>query len=90
MNIVVQIFKFSKVMKEFQFFICLIVTLVINFNEILCKSVKDSVVDSPVVCFNDGCVRGRTFDGYRKPFEGFLGIPYAKPPVGDLRLRVSI
>lgn len=43
----------------------------------------------PVVCFGMGCVRGKSFKGYNKEFEGFLGIPFAAPPVGELRLRVS-
>lgn len=43
----------------------------------------------PMVCFEKRCVRGKTFKGNVKEFEGFLGIPYAKPPVGELRLKVS-
>lgn len=43
----------------------------------------------PVVCIEKGCVRGVNFKGNLKEFEGFLGIPFAKPPVGELRLKVS-
>lgn len=43
----------------------------------------------PVVCLENGCVRGKSFKGNEKEFEGFLGIPYAKPPVDELRLKVS-
>lgn len=43
----------------------------------------------PVVCMEKGCVRGKSFKGNIKEFEGFLGIRYAKPPVGELRLKVS-
>lgn len=44
----------------------------------------------PVVCIAErGCVRGKAFKGNLKEFEGFLGIPYAKPPVNELRLKVS-
>lgn len=68
----------------------LLLILVVNLEQFYCENVKDLIEDSPVVCFNDGCVRGRTFTGYKKPFEGFLGIPYAKPPIGELRLRVSL
>lgn len=43
----------------------------------------------PVVCLDRGCVRGKSFKGNLKEFEGFLGIPYAKPPINELRLKVS-
>lgn len=46
-------------------------------------------VEDPVVCIENGCVRGKSFKGNQKEFEGFLGIPFAEPPVGDLRLKVS-
>lgn len=45
--------------------------------------------DDPIVCVERGCVRGKNFKGNLKEFEGFLGIPYAKPPVDELRLKVS-
>lgn len=44
----------------------------------------------PVVCYEKGCVRGKLLKGSNKEFEGFLGIPYAKPPVEELRLKVSL
>ena len=50
--------------------------------------IKGDDVD-PVVCFDKGCVRGRSFKGNLKEFEGFLGIPYAQPPINELRLKVS-
>lgn len=44
----------------------------------------------PKVEYKNGWVVGRTFKTTNsKEFEGFLGIPFAKPPIGDLRLRVS-
>lgn len=43
----------------------------------------------PVVCIENGCVKGKNFKGNLKEFEGFLGIPYAEPPVNELRLKVS-
>ncbi|XP_053687329.1 juvenile hormone esterase-like [Sabethes cyaneus] len=39
-----------------------------------------------VVCIADGCLRGMTMEGWLEgPFEAFIGIPYAKPPIGKLR-----
>ncbi|CAO1420886.1 unnamed protein product [Diamesa serratosioi] len=38
---------------------------------------------NPVVCFESGCVKGDSIDNY----DVFFGIPYAKPPINDLRLR---
>lgn len=45
--------------------------------------------DHPVVCYGGNCVRGKMMKGNLKAFEGFYGIPFAKPPVGELRLKVS-
>lgn len=43
----------------------------------------------PVVCYGENCVKGIRMKGNLKEFEGFYGIPFAKPPIGELRLRVS-
>lgn len=47
---------------------------------------------TPKVCTKyAGCMVGKLFQGYRiDNFEGFVGIPYALPPVGELRFSVSI
>ncbi|XP_053674414.1 juvenile hormone esterase-like [Anopheles nili] len=42
--------------------------------------------DAPRVCIEDGCMRGswmRSFLGNR--YQAFVGVPFAKPPVGPLR-----
>ncbi|XP_030380518.1 cholinesterase 1 [Scaptodrosophila lebanonensis] len=41
------------------------------------------------ICLTDGsCLRGTLMPGYQKgEFEAFMGIPYAQPPIGDLRFR---
>lgn len=46
--------------------------------------------DSPFVKIHQGEVKGRyltTRDG--RTISGFFGIPYAAPPVGELRFKVS-
>nr|AID61351.1 esterase [Calliphora stygia] len=45
--------------------------------------------DDLKVCLNNlGCLLGSEMPGYSGAnFEAFLGVPYAKPPTGDLRFR---
>lgn len=44
----------------------------------------------PIVCTRNGCVEGVAQPGYQiNEYEAFFGIPYAEPPVGDLRFAVS-
>ena len=44
----------------------------------------------PRVCIENGCIRGKKMKGYQtENFDAFFGIPYAEPPVGNLRFRVS-
>lgn len=44
-----------------------------------------------IVCGSSlGCLKGVYMPGYQiKRFEAYLGIPYALPPVGELRFSVS-
>jgi len=54
--------------------------------------INGEIVDSkaPIVETSNGWIVGKTFKTSNfKEFDGFLGIPFAKPPVGNLRLRVS-
>ncbi|KAH8258410.1 hypothetical protein KR038_011181 [Drosophila bunnanda] len=48
-----------------------------------------AAADSLDVCLKDlGCLRGTLMPGYQtKEFEAFMGIPFAQPPVGALRLK---
>lgn len=44
----------------------------------------------PIVCISDGCIEGRAMNGYLiDEYQAFFNIPYAEPPVGDLRFAVS-
>lgn len=45
----------------------------------------DTIVET-----GNGKLRGIIKENFKgEKFHGFLGIPYAKPPVGDLRFKVS-
>ncbi|KAK8723242.1 hypothetical protein OTU49_011930 [Cherax quadricarinatus] len=45
--------------------------------------------ERPVVATQDGRIAGfKEFSTEGKPFYSFQSIPFAKPPIGDLRLRV--
>lgn len=62
---------------------------------LLCVAVSRSEipnVSDPIVYTQSGIVRGRQrltlFN--RKPYNSFEGIPYAKPPIGELRFKVCI
>lgn len=42
---------------------------------------------SPTVCIADGCIQGKSV--IDESYEAFLGIPFAEPPLGNLRFSVS-
>lgn len=48
---------------------------------------KDTMVD-PVVRVEEGELKGKVETDGEKTFYSFMGIPYAKPPLGDLRFKV--
>lgn len=46
---------------------------------------------SPEVCARSGCVTGLSVEGgVGKPYEAFLGLPYARPPTKRYRWQVKI
>jgi hypothetical protein len=44
----------------------------------------------PIVHIHEGSIRGRTLTSIRsnRTFFAFMGIPYARPPIGELRFKV--
>jgi hypothetical protein len=47
-----------------------------------------SPLEEPRVKIDQGVVVGKTQDGnYPVPVEAFMGLPYARPPIGGLRFR---
>lgn len=44
----------------------------------------------PLVNVNEGCLLGTVKNNINgEPFYSFQGVPYAKPPLGNLRFKVS-
>lgn len=63
-----------------------------GFNAAYAKADFDATDTNPlIVCIQQGCLEGTTLPGYQvHTYEAFLGIPYAEPPVHQLRFAVSI
>jgi juvenile-hormone esterase len=59
----------------------LVFLMLINVN--LALSAVNVSSKAPVVCIADGCLRGINNGKY----DAFLSIPFAKPPLGDLRFK---
>ncbi|XP_044265017.1 juvenile hormone esterase-like isoform X1 [Tribolium madens] len=50
-----------------------------------------SKMTAPIVTVEEGQVKGKVAENYQGgKFYSFLGIPYAKPPVGDLRFKAPV
>lgn len=72
--------------------ISLVVALAVSISIYVSVSAPKDFDSYKVIETNDGPVRGQlkrtVFNG--NPYYAFQGIPYAKPPVGELRFKVSI
>ncbi|PRD20073.1 UNVERIFIED_CONTAM: Acetylcholinesterase-1 [Trichonephila clavipes] len=68
----------KKKLTEMKLFVCLILLMCI----VACFPLKDKVVDTPL-----GPIQGTTTYDNQHPVQTFLGVPFAKPPLGDLRFK---
>ncbi|KAK2164457.1 hypothetical protein LSH36_63g06038 [Paralvinella palmiformis] len=68
------------------FIIWLFVVLLLEFGQIHFVSSQD---EDPIVETNYGLLRGfADQDRFNRSYDAFLGVPFAKPPIGDLRWQV--
>lgn len=57
---------------------------------VICVLFLAAVSCDPVVKLSKGEIRGHTLKSRNgRDYNSFTGIPYAKPPVGDLRFKVN-
>lgn len=63
--------------------VCLLLSLLAVISSTYCL---------PQVCLSKNkCLQGILMAGFRsKKFQAFMGIPYAQPPINDLRFKVSV
>lgn len=48
------------------------------------------ITDASEVTIEQGILRGKSYRSRNNTeYYGYLGIPYAKPPIGELRFKVS-
>uniref|UniRef100_A0A182PNE9 carboxylesterase n=1 Tax=Anopheles epiroticus TaxID=199890 RepID=A0A182PNE9_9DIPT len=69
---------------------CAAMKLLVTIGALLVLSVSGQL-KLPRVCTDDGCLLGASMtDTKNLKFDAFVGIPYAKPPVGKLRFKKPI
>ncbi|KAF2901296.1 hypothetical protein ILUMI_04894, partial [Ignelater luminosus] len=58
---------------------CMLITLCVNIN---------GLDEAPKVTVDQGALKGKFWKTRRgREFSAFLSIPYAEPPIGDLRFK---
>ena len=69
----------------------ILLTLLISSKLIYCQEENDTIIETTKILYTEsGPVRGIKFNKYGMDLYGFLGIPYAQPPVGKLRFKTMI
>lgn len=71
---------------------CWYVSWYLNFKIDISSSLLSrwEIMETPILEISDGKIRGMVMNNYdNEKIYGFLGIPFAKAPVGNLRFKVS-
>lgn len=67
------------------------ISVLFNHNKFILSTCKMKIKESRIIETSKGKVQGKTYvfdDG--NSASAYLGIPYAKPPIGELRFKVGL